>query len=526
MTQNEPLTLARKGPLAGLRAVELGDGTAGPYAAKLLADFGAEVVKIEAPEGDSTRLRGPFVDDKPDPEGSGLFIYLNTNKQGVVLDIAEAAGRVALDDLLDSADIFITNLPPARLATAGIVLGKLRARYPTLVITSISPFGTDGPWARRRGDELVTYAMGGMAYSTPGMPDAALDLETEPPLHPACFAAGTITGLVAASATLAAIHTRTQTGAGCLVEVSELGAVAAMQHRDINNVSYASGPYKHMRVFSPTTTGRMPNFYLPCKDGYVAIPAPLDAHWAILVGAMGNPEWARAPEFATGAARTKHCVDLRRRLIDWTTTVTGDELFALATEHELLIFPFYPVRKLVESPHVRARESVVDVDVGEGKARMTGAPVKMHRTPWALRRPAPKKGEHTAEVLSAARAAVGGRARSDSPKRALPNDGAKALPLTGVRVLDLGQFIAIPFCTLWLAWLGAEIISVESRRRMTSRTAPPFAPGHGTDPDASGYYNLLYSSKKCCTVDMTKAAGRDLVRRLAGVVDVMVDNYS
>lgn len=102
----------------------------------------------------------------------------------------------------------------------------------------------------------------------------------------------------------------------------------------------------------------------------------------------------------------------------------------------------------------------------------------------------------------------------------------RALPLQGIRVLDLGQFIAIPFCTLWLAWLGAEVIVVESRRRMTSRTAPPFAEGLEKEPNASGYFNQLYSSKKSCTVDMTTAEGREVVRRLAGKCDVMVDNFS
>lgn len=100
------------------------------------------------------------------------------------------------------------------------------------------------------------------------------------------------------------------------------------------------------------------------------------------------------------------------------------------------------------------------------------------------------------------------------------------LPLEGIRVLDLGQFIAIPFCTLWLAWLGAEVIVVESRRRMTSRTAPPFVKGREKEPNASGYFNQLYSSKRSCTIDMTTAEGRDLVRRLAGVCDIMVDNFS
>jgi crotonobetainyl-CoA:carnitine CoA-transferase CaiB-like acyl-CoA transferase len=103
---------------------------------------------------------------------------------------------------------------------------------------------------------------------------------------------------------------------------------------------------------------------------------------------------------------------------------------------------------------------------------------------------------------------------------------SRPLPLAGIRVLDLGQFIAIPFCSLWLAWLGAEVIVIESRRRMTSRTAPPFAEGREKEPNASGYFNQLYSSKKSVTVDMTTVEGRDLVRRLAGVCDVMVDNFS
>ena len=106
------------------------------------------------------------------------------------------------------------------------------------------------------------------------------------------------------------------------------------------------------------------------------------------------------------------------------------------------------------------------------------------------------------------------------------SNASRPLPLDGVRVLDLGQFIAMPFCALWLAWLGAEVIVVESRRRLTSRTGPPFAPGLEGNPDASGYFNQICSAKKSCTLDMTTAAGRDIVRRLAGKVDVMVDNFS
>ena len=191
------------GPLSGLSVVELGDGTSGPYAAKLLGDFGAEVMKIEVPAGDSSRQRGPFPDGKTDPEASGLFLYLNINKYGACLDIERR--NLALDDLLARADIFITNFSAEALARADIRPTDLRARYPQLVVTTISPFGSTGPWANRKGDDLVTFAMSGMAYSTPGMPDAADDLEREPPLHPGCFVGETIAGLVAAMGTLSAV---------------------------------------------------------------------------------------------------------------------------------------------------------------------------------------------------------------------------------------------------------------------------------------------------------------------------------
>ena len=515
------------GALSGLRVVELAEGVAGSYTAKLLADFGGDVVKIEGGDGDSARRRGPFPEDLADPEASGLFAYLNTNKRSIVADVGAEGRRSTLHELLRKADIFVVDLPQKRLLELGLSLPELRDAYPGLVITSITPFGIRGPWASRRGDELVTYAMGGIAYSTPGVPDAASDLESEPPLHPACFAAETISGAVAAVATLAAMHVRAQSGEGALVELSQQAAVASMQQRDINNASYPNGPYKHQRVFSTTTTGRMPNFYLPCKDGHVAIPAPLEAHWSRLVEAMGNPDWARSPQFSSGAARTANCLELRIRLSEWTETVTSDELFAIAEKYELLVFPFFPVRKMMESAHVHARCSVIEVDLAGRKARMPGAPMRMSATPWTLRRPSPRRGEHTQEIRNELRRGDT-RSSPESPGPSATRTGAdgNVLPLSGVRVLDLGQFIAIPFCTLWLAWMGAEVISVESRKRMTSRTAPPFVPGKTGDPDASGYYNLLYSGKKSVTVDMTTDAGRKLVLGLAGRVDVMVDNYS
>jgi crotonobetainyl-CoA:carnitine CoA-transferase CaiB-like acyl-CoA transferase len=392
------------GPLMGLSVVELGDGTAGPYAAKMLGDFGAEVVKVETPDGDSSRRRGPYPDGKPDPEASGLYLYLNINKLGVSLDIRTASGRVAIDRLLSTADIFISNLPAETLRRFDLEPSVLRKRYPQLIVTTISPFGSTGPWADRKGDELVTYAMSGMAYSTPGMPDASDDLERELPLHPAAFAAETIAGLTAATATLAAVFGRYQTQEGCHVEVSQQAAVASMQIRDITTASYTGERYN--RLLNPSTIGRMPNFYLPCKDGYVTVAAPMVVHWERLVEAMGSPEWAHSPHYADGAARTSNWVALRLKLIDWTITLTGDELHALAEKNELPMFPFYSIRKLAGSDQVRERRSLVDVNIGGRQARMPGAPFSMRATPWQLRRPAPRLGEHNDLVLAEREAAA------------------------------------------------------------------------------------------------------------------------
>ncbi len=385
------------GPLAGLSVVELGDGTSGPYAAKMLGDFGAEVVKVETAAGDSTRRRGPFPDGRPDPEASGLFLYLNLNKYGVTLDLKTTAGRIALDHLLSNADIFISNLSSETLRAADIGPLSLRERYPNLIITTISPFGSTGPWANRKGDELITYAMSGMAYSTPGMPDASDDLEREPPLHPAANVNETIAGLVAATATLTAVFGRSRTGEGCHVEVSQQAALAAMQIRDITTASFTGERYN--RLLNPMTIGRMPNFYVPCKDGYVTVAAPMDIHWERLVEAMGKPDWALSKDYATGAARTVNWVALRLKIIEWTMKLTGDELHAIAEEMQLPMFPFYSIRKVADCEQVRERRSLVDVDIGGKRARMPGAPFALRKSPWQLRRPAPRLGEHNEMLL-------------------------------------------------------------------------------------------------------------------------------
>jgi crotonobetainyl-CoA:carnitine CoA-transferase CaiB-like acyl-CoA transferase len=143
----------------------------------------------------------------------------------------------------------------------------------------------------------------------------------------------------------------------------------------------------------------MPNFYLPCRDGYVTVAAPMDIHWQRLIEAMGEPDWAKSADYASSGARTANWIALRDKLIEWTMTLDGDKLHVLAEKYQLPIFPFYSIRKMAESDHAKARRTLVEVELGDRKGRMPAAPVGMQRTPWAMRYPAPRLGEHSDLVL-------------------------------------------------------------------------------------------------------------------------------
>jgi len=173
--------------------------------------------------------------------------------------------------------------------------------------------------------------------------------------------------------------------------------MAALQIRDVTNASYVGSHYN--RLLNPITIGRMPNFYVPCKDGYVTVAAPMEIHWERLTQTMGDPEWARSELYATETARTANWVTLRMKIIEWTMTLTGDELHAFAEQAQLPIFPFYSIRKMADSEHSRERRTLVEIEIGGKAARMPAAPLKMRATPWSLRRPAPHLGEHSAEIL-------------------------------------------------------------------------------------------------------------------------------
>ena len=386
--------------LSGLKVVELTDRVsgqvAGSFCARLLGDAGADVVKVEPPEGDAYRRNGPYPAGVPDLDHSGLFLYLNSNKRGVRLDIESPEGRAAFLDLVSTADFLVLGQNSLEVERLGLRREKLAVADSGLIVTTITPFGLSGPNSVYLGDDLIAISAGGMAFATPGIPDRVGDLASEPPLRSNTHMAGYLAGVQGAMASLAALLSRTIQGTGCEIDLSMQEAVAAVMPFELAHASYHEAKPRKPEIF-----GVMPNAYLPCKDGYVVVMAVMEAHWRNLMDLADNPDWAELEVFSSGVERARNWDALEPLLLEWTMSHSGAEIAKLAQERGIPCFPAYTVGQMVDSSHVTERGFMVDMQgPGGEKFKLPGYPVRLERTPWQLFRPAPKLGEHTSEVLA------------------------------------------------------------------------------------------------------------------------------
>jgi len=367
----------------------------GAYCARLLADSGADVVKVEPPAGDTSRSTGPFPGGVQDPDWSGLYLYLNANKRGVCLDLADAKDGGAFRELAAKSDVLVLDHPASLIDRLGLRREHLKGLNPGLIVTAITPFGLTGPHRDYIGDDLISVSSGGLAYATPGIPDMVQDPEKEPPLRANAYVADFTAGVQGAVATMVAVLRRGLTGEGCEVDVSRQEAVAMVMAYELAHASYGVPKKRESSIF-----GAMPNAYLPCKDGYVVIMAIIDTHWRALMELTGNPEWAELEIFATAPERARNWDALEPQLLEWTMNLTGAEVAQLAQSKGIPCFPAYTLGEMVDSEHVKARGFMWDFEgPGGEKFQLPGYPVRMEATPWRLRRRAPKLGEHNDEVL-------------------------------------------------------------------------------------------------------------------------------
>lgn len=325
------------GPLSGISIVECGSGVSAAFAAKLLADLGAGVVKVEPPQGDVTRARGPFPKSGPDPEQSGLFQYLNTNKLGVTLDLTVAEEHDRLNQLLATHDILIHNVPPAEQAAQGLIASELAAAHPELIVTEISIFGAGGPRSHYRGYELQAFHSGGAASLTPNGESSSV----LPPLklygHQAEFQAAAHAAFV----TLAAYWHRMRSGLGQVIDVSIQECLTAFFELAFINYTYAG-----RRDTRSTPKSVSPWNIVSTGDGYIYYCCGEQDQWLRLVEMMGNPAWAHDERFKDGLTRAEHSRELRALMEQWTRQWKFQDLYRESIKHRIPAAPLNRVADL------------------------------------------------------------------------------------------------------------------------------------------------------------------------------------
>jgi CoA:oxalate CoA-transferase len=361
-------------PLAGVRVLELAQGVAGPFCGKLLAEFGAQVIKVEPPSG-GARHQGPFAHDRPDLEGSLAFLYLNTAKRSITLQLACRAGRRMFEALIRHADVVIGDQASPAPAT-------LRA-VPHLIYTSIRPFGLTGPHADWPGTELTVEALGGV-MAIVGDPDRA-------PLKLGSEQASYLAGLNATVATLLALEAREQTGHGQVVDIS-------MQEPLLTILGNIPILYSHLATVARRLGSRHhrthPTAIFPCKDGYVGIAAQTPQQWEALCLLVDRPELLVDPRFTTGVQRAEHADDLDAELFPWFRARTRHEVMHACQARRIPVGLNCTVPELLEDPQYAASGFFREIaHPSTGTARYPGGAFAMPQAPCVHGR-APLLGEH------------------------------------------------------------------------------------------------------------------------------------
>lgn len=374
---------------SGLNALDLTQGMAGPYCTKLLADFGAEVIKIEPLEGDFTRKVGPFLGGEADPERSGTFFYLNTNKKSVTLDLKRAEGVAILKELVKDANAIIDSFAPGTMMDLGLDAETLRMITPKLVITSISAFGQTGPYRDYKATNLTLSGLGGTMYTMrPG---------TQPngrPVKAGGHQADYSTGMLAFIATVAGLISAGKTGSGMFVDVGGMECVASTLMGNLGEYSYL-GLSRKTNPFP--IHGYPQGDAVRCKDGWISLTPGIGGapNIAFLIG---RPELESTPLLAEPRTRMSQPREFDALISPWLAEHNKWDAAKEAQELRLAFTPVLSPSELTEDEQIKAREFFAEAEhPAMGDVKYPGAPAKLSMSPWKSGR-APLLGEHNDEV--------------------------------------------------------------------------------------------------------------------------------
>ena len=382
--------------LDGMVVLELCSFVAGPFCAKLLGDMGADVVKIERPgSGDESRARGPFYRGQPGPDASLLYIYLNSNKRGITLDVTSIQGKEIFLELAKRVDLLVEDLPTRLACRLGLDYPSLQGINSKLVVTSLTPFGSSGPYRDHKAHYLNTYHAGGDAYlSPPGRLADQLYPDREP-LKAGGYLGEYQAGLSAAVASMAATMGRLLDGQGCHIDVSKQEALV-----NLNGADFCQYPD---RGISGGREGRHLSGYIGglyrCKDGFWEILVTNQRLWDAMVGVMGRPSWSEDERFATFESSVAHREELDGRIEEWAMGLTREEIYHSLAQAGCAAGPVLSTEEVLRDRQMEHRGFFAEMDHPRiGKYRAPSAAYMFSHTPWAFRRPAPSLGQHNEEI--------------------------------------------------------------------------------------------------------------------------------
>ena len=502
-------------PLHGIRVIELAQGIAGPWAGRLLAGFGADVIKVEPPEGDRSRTLGPFPTAEQHPETGALHLHLNTGKRSIV-------GRVGdplVDRLIASADVVLqsdVDLDP----------DTVEEDHPGLVLVTVTSFGLTGKYAGRRGEEIIHYAMGG-PMSASGAPDRE-------PLKMGGDLGQYQCGTIAATAVLASLAAAQRNGRGISVDLSNIDTQIMSIDRRMTYLLYCAYRGEDVPRSGGYATSIFPGGCRPTLDGHVQISTLMN--WLPrMVAVMNDPEMTALYDDPAWFLNEALPEAADSRLLGWSLERQKQEAME---EGQAGNWPVTAVNRpidLLVDPHFEARNFFAEINQTiAGPTLQPGAPIRM-TDGWAVNRPAPTIGEHQAELEEA-----------EFSARTVGQHADDELPLQGIRVLDMTVVWAGPYTTQILGDLGADIVRVDNPwifptatrgifPRPTKEMIADIGGIGGAYPDADpgerpwnrfGLFNVHARNKRSVTLDLRKERGREAFLRLVDVSDLMIENNS
>lgn len=492
--------------LSGLRVVEVGQIPAGAYCARLFADFGAEVLKIEPPAGDGVRRRLPALLIENGQQESCYFGFLNLNKKSAVFVPERARDRANLGRVIAAADVLIDSLAPGERRAYGIDHAALQRDNPRLTILSISWFGESGPYRDFRATDGVCRALAGLVYLV-GPKDG-------PPMPLMDYQGDIVAGLTAFIPAMATI--RDGNGAGRRFELSVLEANISIA--DYNIALDWSAGRRDRRWGKNRFWPNYPLGVFRCKSGWIGVTIVTPVQWASFCELLRMPDLIGDPRYLVNRDRIVVADELQARFEPVFLERTAEEWFELALEHRLPFVVVPTMAALLANKEHRRRNAFMTVEHGGRRYEMPSSPLRLTRTP-------PRSG---GTVPSLGDADLAAQVAAWSPRPAGAVAASRALPLEGVRVVDLSMGWAGPHATRHLADLGADVIKVEACQY------PDWWRGVDNRPivieqrlyEKSGYFNVMNRNKRGITLDLTTPDGVALTKELVRRADIVVENYS